>query len=391
MQFLENRKVILFLGCLCIFFPGAFIFGFPGVMASEWQALFNANKAQVTRSMFYILAGTGCSMYLAGKLQEKLHIHYIMFSGTLACALGMIGVAYVQSMSHVYLWAFGEGFFCGFVYLPALSFFQKMFPEHKGWVTGILNLTFGGAAALMSPVFTWFLVSKGYGTAAWSAGGIALVLSAWAALFIRMPENQDENMVQTAPSLNLMEIFRLSSFWFLWWIWAFAGAAGVSLIILASSYGEYRGYDITRSVYILTSFNILNGIGRLVCGRLSDIYSKTRILQVVFLMAALAYGFMPWSGNLYLISFLACFIGLSFGGLFTVSAPLVTEVFGLENFGKIFGLVFTAYGFLAGLLGPWLSGVLLDATGSSYKTVFSLFTVFYLISSALILRVKKEF
>jgi OFA family oxalate/formate antiporter-like MFS transporter len=98
---------------------------------------------------------------------------------------------------------------------------------------------------------------------------------------------------------------------------------------------------------------------------------------------------MPWFRSLYAISFLACFIGLSFGGLFTVSAPLVTEVFGLDNFGKIFGLVFTAYGFFAGFLGPWLSGIILDASHSNFKIVFSLFGVFYLISSVLILRVKK--
>ena len=101
-------------------------------------------------------------------------------------------------------------------------------------------------------------------------------------------------------------------------------------------------------VYILTGFNGLNGMGRLVCGRLSDKYSKQKILMTVFLMASCAYFLMPQFTSLYIISFLACFIGLAFGALFTVSAPLVTEVFGLENFGKVFGLVFTAYGFFAG-------------------------------------------
>ena len=172
----------------------------------------------------------------------------------------------------------------------------------------------------------------------------------------------------------------MSSFWFLWFVWALAGAAGISLIVLASSFRAQLGYGITQYVYRLTGFNVLNGMGRLICGRLSNKYSKQKILMTVFLMASLAYFLMPQFTDLYIISFLACFIGLSFGALFTVSAPLVTEVF---------GLVFTAYGFFAGFLGPWVSGIILDISGSNFQIVFSLFGVFYLISSMLIFGVKK--
>ncbi len=112
--------------------------------------------------------------------------------------------------------------------------------------------------------------------------------------------------------------------------------------------------------------------------------------MTIFLMASAAYLLMPLFSSLYVISFLACFIGLAFGAMFTVSAPLVTEVFGLENFGKIFGLVFTAYGFLAGFLGPWLSGMLLDMSSSNFQTVFWMFAMFYLLSSVMILKVKKN-
>ena len=111
--------------------------------------------------------------------------------------------------------------------------------------------------------------------------------------------------------------------------------------------------------------------------------------MIVFLMAAGAYTLMSFSQTLISISFLACFIGLAFGALFTVSAPLVTDVFGLENYGKVFGLVFTAYGFVAGVLGPWLSGVILDATGGDFGLVFIMFALFYVMAAGFILQVKK--
>jgi OFA family oxalate/formate antiporter-like MFS transporter len=340
--------------------------------------------------MFFILAGTGFSMYLAGKLQEKIPSRYIIFTGSLVFSLAMIAVGQATTIEHVYLWAFIEGFFSGFVYIPCLTLFQRMFPDNKGLITGIFNLTFGGSSAIMAPVFTYLLVSKGYAFTANFAGISSLVFGTSLTLFIRMPEQTKNPVERPVPTLSSKQTIRMSSFWFLWGVWALSGAAGISLIVLTSSFGQQLGYDITHYVYILTGFNVLNGIGRLVCGRLADRYSKQKILMIVFLMASGAYLLMPWVSHLYIISFLACFIGLAFGAMFTVSAPLVTEVFGLENFGKVFGLVFTAYGFFAGVLGPWLSGIILDRTGSNFQIVFTLFAFFYLISCVLILRVKRH-
>ncbi len=381
--------MILIFGCLAIFFPGAFVFGFPGVMASEWQAMFNVNKAQIGRLMFFILAGTGFSMYLAGKLQERFPARYLIFTGSLVCSAAMVYAARAASMTDIYIWAFLEGFFTGFVYIPCLTLYQKLFPKNKGLVTGVLNLTFGGSAAVMSPVFTFFLVSRGYVFTSYFSAVTALLVGSFAALLIRLPWESEENGGSRPETLSLIQTVKLSAFRYLWCTWALSGAAGVSLIVLSASFGQQLGYGVTRYVYILTAFNILNGIGRLVCGRLADRLSKQKILMTVYLMASAAYFLMPHCRNLYVISFLACFVGLAFGAMFTVSAPLVTEVFGLENFGKVFGLVFTAYGFFAGFLGPWVSGFILDFTDSDFRVVFTLFACFHLISSFLILKVKR--
>lgn len=390
MSLLKNKKIILLFGCLAIFFPGSFVFGFPGVMAAEWQRQFQVNKAEIGRLMFFILAGTGFSMYLAGKLQEKIPGRFIIFTGCLACSGAMVFVARATSIIDVYIWAFAEGFFTSFVYIPCLTIYQKMFPENKGLVTGILNLTFGGSAAVMSPVFTFFLISKGYGFTSDLAAWVSILVGILVPLLIKFPEEEKFNGGPAVSTLSLVRTIRLPAFRFLWCTWALAGAAGVSLIVLSSSFGQQLGYGVTQYVYILTAFNVLNGIGRLVCGRLADIFPKQKILMTVYLMASGAYFLIPHFQNLCLISFLSCFIGLSFGGMFTVSAPLVTEVFGLENFGKVFGLVFTAYGFCAGFLGPWLSGLILDVTGSDFRVVFTLFACFYLVSSILILKVRKQ-
>jgi OFA family oxalate/formate antiporter-like MFS transporter len=84
---------------------------------------------------------------------------------------------------------------------------------------------------------------------------------------------------------------------------------------------------------------------------------------------------------------LAAVVGFSFGTLFSVSAPLVTDCFGLEHFGAIFGLTFAAYGFVAGPLGPTLSGYLLDVTGDNFFLVFLYLGIFCLLAGLFIRQV----
>ena len=81
-------------------------------------------------------------------------------------------------------------------------------------------------------------------------------------------------------------------------------------------------------------------------------------------------------------------IGVGFGALWTVSPPLAAECFGLENFGSVFGLLLSAYGFLSSLLGSWLSGYLLDITQGNFTLVFSYLGAFCVVSAGLILLVR---
>jgi MFS transporter, OFA family, oxalate/formate antiporter len=77
-------------------------------------------------------------------------------------------------------------------------------------------------------------------------------------------------------------------------------------------------------------------------------------------------------------------VGLAFGSIFAVSAPLAVDCFGLAHFGSIFGLIFTAYGFCSGILGPWLSGFLLDLTNGNFMLVFTYLGGLYIVAAILI-------
>ncbi|NYT03042.1 MAG: OFA family MFS transporter, partial [Methanosarcinales archaeon] len=124
-----------------------------------------------------------------------------------------------------------------------------------------------------------------------------------------------------------------------------------------------------------------NGTGRLISGFVSDRMGRNATMSLAFLAAGLAYVALPWAEGLALCALLAAVVGFAFGTLFSVSAPLVADSFGLKHFGAIFGLTFAAYGFVAGPLGPTLSGYLLDVTNDDFFLVFLYLGIFYLISA----------
>ena len=111
-------------------------------------------------------------------------------------------------------------------------------------------------------------------------------------------------------------------------------------------------------------------------------------MALAFLAAGCAYLLLPSLDGLIIWAVMAGVIGFAFGTLFAVSAPLVSDCFGMAHFATIFGLVFTAYGFVAGALGPWLSGYLLDTTGANFNIVFRYLGSFCLTAGVLIWFVK---
>jgi OFA family oxalate/formate antiporter-like MFS transporter len=392
-----KSKAILAVVCCSIatFWYGAFIFGFPGVMSNDWQAKMGVGRGEIGNILFFVLASVGILMFFVGKWQERVGITRMMTIGAAVCGVNLLFMAYASQLWMLYVWAFVMGGGSCFVYIPALTSVQRWFPTRRGLVCGIVNFTFGFSAAVMSPVFRYLLDAVGYVSMNLLLGLAALVSGIVAAQFAEPPVNPaGAGNVQGAAgagfvddlerSLTVREALRTASFWLLWTTWALQGAAGIAMVVLSPAYGLSKGFGLDTAVAILMGFNATNGIGRLLTGYISDLFGRTSTMSATFFAAGLSYLVLPHVGGLSAMIALAAIIGFAFGALFGVSAPLAMDCFGIRHFGAIFGLTFTAYGFVAGPIGPSLSGYLLDATNGDFFVVFTYLGVFCLISSVLI-------
>ena len=386
-------RALILIACACaIFWPGAFIFGFPGIMSHHWQQTFNVGRSEVGQTIFFLLTGATCFMYLCGRWQEKYGPGKLTALGAVLCGSSVIWLGRAESMTAVYAWAFFCGAASAFIYVPALTVVQRWYPESRGLVSGFFNMAFGLSAAVMSPVIIALLSRWGYETTNLVLGCVALSFGLAASTLVRFPDMHPgapaADLAMEPISRTVVEALKTREFWYLWFTWVLAGAAGASMLVLATGFGLARELSLTRAVVLLTCFNLTNGSGRLVSGYFSDRWGRSRTMAFSFTAAAMACLIMPHVEGLWLWAALAAVIGFAFGTLFAVTAPLAGDCFGMAHFGAIFGLIFTAYGFLAGPLGPWLSGYILDLTQGNYTLVFSYLGLMYLASAGLILMVQ---
>ncbi|MFH1984475.1 MAG: MFS transporter [Pseudomonadota bacterium] len=389
----KNARGFVLIACACaIFWPGAFIFGLPGILRQHWQQAFGASGREVGGTVFFVLTGATCFMYLCGRLMQKYGPGRLTAIGAVACGGSAIWLSSAGSIHEVNIWAFFVGASSAFVYLPGLTVVQRWYPHRRGLVSGFFNMVFGLSAAIMSPVFSILLLKWGYETLILAAGFAALTIGLAAAALIRFPETAASTpSAEPSPPLSgrtVEDALKSREFWCLWLTWVLAGAAGASMLVLATGFGLARGLTLPQAVVLLTAFNVTNGCGRLISGYYSDRIGRTLTMAVSFACAGAAYLLMPHLGGLWLWAALAAVIGFAFGTLFAVSGPLAGDCFGMAHFGAIFGLVFTAYGFVAGPLGPWLTGHILDVTQGNYTLVFSYLGLMYIGAAWLILLVR---
>ena len=382
---------------LATFNSGALFFGYPGIMTPYWREMLRADAGATGLIMTFACLGVGCLTLVSGSLHPKIGTRRSFLIGTIILFACMLTANAINNIVLAYVWAFLNGAGTGFIYGPSLTTVQHWFPQRRGLATGIVNLFFGTSAAVMSPVYTLLLKHLGYRKMNFVVLAMIIVINLLALIFAELPDRTKlteaemqgrreilDKMSRQAdtkgPTLasrdyTVKEALKTRCFWAVWFAWVFVGAAGISMV---SQGGNFATSIALPSVVVITAFNLTNGIGRIVAGSLSDFIGRNATGCVAFILGAIGYSAIPFCRNPVLVAVLAAFVGFAFGTLFAISAPLVSDLFGLKHYSTIFSLVFVAYGFISAIVGPALVGMLLKLTGEKYTVVFPLLAVFCL-------------
>nr|WP_321402104.1 MFS transporter [uncultured Desulfobacter sp.] len=392
--------------CMGVFWSGAMVFGYPGLLGRYWRQTYGVDTSATGAVMTLLLFSLGIFMFFGGKWHMKLGTGKCMQIGGAVMAMALVCLILAKDMTLVYAFGFLNGTSSCFIYGPGLTTVQNWFPHKRGFFTGIVNLVFGISGAIMTPVMAVLLEKCGYTNMNYILTALMAITCLVASKLTEMPNisnmSDDEKHAYAklldkagraksgqvmAASMTVGQALRTKAFWMLWLVWCFMGAAGISMVGLSTGYAATLGIS---GVAVLTAFNLANGISRIIAGALSDYLGRHLTGAITFITAAAAYFMLPCTTSLLNITLLAACVGFAFGSLFAVTAPLATDLFGLKYFGMIFGLIFTAYGFVGGIVGPALAGFVLEVTRENYAYVFRYLGIFCVFAGILIMLTRKR-
>jgi MFS family permease len=325
-----------------------------------------------------------------GRLVDRRGPRVVMEMGVAMVAGGLLLATLVRQPWHLYLTLgvlVGGGSVC-LSYTGQSFYLPNWFVRRRGLALSVAFSGVGVGSIILLPWMQSLIARSGWRTACLAMALVALALLAPLNLLVkRKPE--DIGLLpdgDTAPPAgataaragNVVDAAWAATDWTLaramrtarfWWITAgyFCGLyAWYAVQVHQTKYLVEIGFTPSHAAWALGFVSLAGIPGQIVLGHVSDRVGREWVWTVGSLgfiacyVALLRLQQTPTPSLLYLMVLAQGMLGY---GLTSVIAAIPAEIFQGRHYGSIFGtLMLAAIG--GGAAGPWLTGVLHDATGS---------------------------
>jgi MFS transporter, OFA family, oxalate/formate antiporter len=315
-----------------------------GLSASQTQWIFGAVIFSYTFSMLFI-----------DKWLRRFGFKIMVVLSAIFYATGYLLASFSGGCFVIMLLGIGiiSGIGTGLGYISSLTVPVSWYPKRKGLVTGFVS---GGFAAGSIILTYWAgkLINSGtdvlivFRYIGIVYGGI-LLLIAYLLPNTHVKSLEKKKIPRWAyPKLSLLFV---SIF-----LGTFAGLMIIGNLKLIGN-GYYSDSQLNVAIGL---FALSNLAGRLFLGWLSDKLKERYLITIALLMLGTgAYFLGNYTFNSAIYFILIIFSGVGFGANFVLFASETVKKFGVDNYGKIYPVIFLGYGF-AGIFGPVTGGLLYD-------------------------------
>lgn len=327
------------------------------VISFPLQAQVDADLASVSLVYSAAIVSLTLGVLASDRVFRSVAPRLAAIGSALVAAIGLLIATMATNLTTLII---GYGLLFGFAngigYSLFLSEAAKAMPARPGFAIGLATAAYAAGSML----FAWVFARLRVGDDA-SAGLIAVALSialagAFAFLVFTGPKRAAPEARAAAAALDAG---RTAILWLIYLFGAISGllvtahAAGIASLLGASFAAE------TLSVMALAAGNIL---GSILGGRMTDRWSPRACLAMATALAGIASLGLAVSEHLLIALTLLGLAGFAYGALISIVPRAVEQVSPPGAGTRAFGRVFTAWG-SAGLIGPWLGGVLFDLAG----------------------------
>lgn len=154
-------------------------------------------------------------------------------------------------------------------------------------------------------------------------------------------------------------------FWWVVVVMLFCGAmSGLMILAHASPIGQIM-FQLTpmKAAYFVSIITLANAIGRIGFGTLSDKIGRANTIMIMYVVSAASMLNLTFTGTVLGFVVSGIGVGAVFGGFMGTMPTIISERYGLKNFGVNYGITFIGFS-LAALSGPLTAAKVRVATGN---------------------------
>jgi OFA family oxalate/formate antiporter-like MFS transporter len=332
-----------------------------------------------------VLLFFGLATIFAGRIQDKIGPRYVAMTGAALLGLGLLLASFSNSL-FTFTLGFGVvgGIGIGAAYVCPIATCVKWFPDKRGLISGLAVAGFGAGGLVFAPVAKALILSVGVMNMFLYLGGIFFIIVMIGAQFMINPPagycppgwTPPARSGGTAGALSTadytwQEMLRTPQFWLLW-ITYFAGCSA-GLLIIMNAVNIWQSFSIlslvsqyptipkdiyldilTKGTTAVMAISVLNALGRIIWGKISDSIGRKNTLCIMFLYGGVIMLSLNWLTSFPLFLFGVMSVGFCFGGFLSLYPAVTADYFGTKHMGVNYGCMFMAYS-VAGLFGPWIA------------------------------------
>jgi MFS family permease len=346
---------------------------------------------------------------IVGRVMDARGPRIVIMTGVVLMAAGLFLARYIERPWHLYatLGVLVGGGTNLMSYTVHSQFLPNWFVRRRALAIGIAFSGAGVGAIVLLPWLQSIILTEGWRASCSAMGLLVLLAVAPFNLLVRrrpqdiglLPDGdarlpsaagkrQASNIVDpawVAIEWTLARAMRNARFWWIALGYFCALAAWYAVQVHQTKYLTEIGFAPLTAAWALGAVSVVGIPGQIILGGLSDRIGREWIWTAACAGFAVCYAALialehePSNMLLYLMILAQGFLGYA---LTSVMGPIAAEIFEGPHFGSIFGTITVAL-IGGGAVGPWITGVIHDATGS-YRLAFILAIACCFVSAAAI-------
>ena len=334
---------------------------------------------------------------VVGRVMDTRGPRMVILAGVVVLSSGLFLAPYIERPWHLYatLGVLVGGGANMMTYTVHSQFLPAWFIRRRGLAISIAFAGVGVGAIILLPWLQSIILTDGWRASCWVIGLLVVLVVAPLNLLVRknpgeiglMPDGDARSASSSeqrraasivdpgwvAVEWTLSRAVRTARFW--WFVLGYfcALVAWYAVQVHQTKYLTEIGFTPLVAAWALGAVSVVGIPGQIMLGGLSDRIGREWVWTAGCAGFAICYAILialehaPSTALLYVMVFAQGFFGYA---LTSVMGPIVVEIFEGPHYGSIFGTITVAL-IGGGAAGPWIAGVIHDATGS-YRLAFLL-------------------